>query len=269
MIRIGDFARLSGVSVVTLRHYDEERLLSPRFVDPDSGYRYFESDQLRQVHRILLLKELGLSLAQIREVLRDAVGIEAMRGLLEAKRTEAVSRIGAAEAQIRKIDHHLSTIEREYSMPQLEVIRKTTPPMTVAYIHLDIATNDQVGDLLGKAYGDLYGYLERNRIAPKGPCLAVWQSSPKDFTDESVDAAVPIDPHAIDHPEIRVKTLPSEDVASVVHVGPFSEFQQGHVALSEWLTANRCRLSGDYREVYHTPPGDSATTEIQYPVAPE
>jgi DNA-binding transcriptional MerR regulator/effector-binding domain-containing protein len=269
MIRIGDFARLSGVSVVTLRHYDEEGLLSPRFVDPDSGYRYFESDQLRHVHRILLLKELGLSLAQIREVLRDAVGIAGMRELLNAKRAEAQARIGAAEAQIRKIEHHLSTIEREYTMPQLEVIRKTTPPMTVAYIHLDIATNDQVGDLLGQAYCDLYEYLEKKGIAPKGPCLAVWQSSPQDFTDESVDAAVPIDPHTIDHPAIRVKTLPSQDVASVVHVGPFSDFQQGHVALSEWLTANGCRLNGDYREIYHTPPGDHATTEILYPVAPE
>lgn len=268
MIRIGDFARLSGISVVTLRHYDEEGLLRPGFVDPDSGYRYFESEQLRQVHRILLLKELGLSLGEIREVLKQDVSIHDMRLLLDAKRAAAQGRIEAAEAQIRKIDHHLNTIEREFSMPKLEVIRKTVPPMPVAYIHLDIATNDQVGDLLGQAYCDLYGFLERNKIVPKGPCLAVWQSSPQDFTDESVDAAVPIEGHPIDHPRIAVKTLPAQDVAAVVHVGPFSEFQQCHVALSEWLAANGYRLGGEYREIYHTPPGENTTTEVQYPITP-
>lgn len=269
MIRIGDFARLSGVSIATLRHYDEEGLLSPCFVNPDSGYRYFESEQLRQVHRILLFKELGLSLSEIREVLKEAVGIQEVRQLLSAKRADAQARIGFAEGQIRKIDHHLSTIEREFSMSNLEVIRKTTPATTVAFIHLEIPTNDQAGDLLGQAYCDLYGFLEKNRITPKGPCLAVWQSSPKEFVDETVDAAVPIDPQSIDHPQISVKTLPPIEVATVVHVGPFSEFQQCHVALSEWLAANHCRLSGDYREIYHTPPGPNATTEVQYPIAPE
>lgn len=268
MIRIGDFARLCGVSVVALRYYDEEGLLSPTFVDPGSGYRYFEVEQLRQIQRILLLKELGLSLAEIRNVLRETVGVQEMRQLLALKRADALNRIDSAEEQVRKIDHHLATIERELSMPKLEVIRKTVPELTVAFIHLDIPTNDQVGGLLGEAYGELYGFIERKGITPKGPPLAVWQSSPKDFVDESVDAAVPIDT-TIDHARIAVKTLPAQDVASVVHVGPFSEFQQCHVALSEWLAANHYRLSGDYREIYHTPPGDNTTTEVQYPIAPE
>ncbi|WP_371827297.1 MerR family DNA-binding transcriptional regulator [Deinococcus sp. QL22] len=42
MIKIGDFARLSQVTVVTLRHYDERGLLSPLNVDQDSNYRYLE-----------------------------------------------------------------------------------------------------------------------------------------------------------------------------------------------------------------------------------
>lgn len=269
MIRIGDFARLSGISVVTLRHYDEEGLLSPSYVHPDSGYRFFESEQLRQVHRILLLKELGLSLAEIRQVLSEAVTVEDMRRLLSAKRSEAHVRISAAEERIRKIEHHLSTIEKEFTMQKLEVIRKTVPAMAVAFIHLDVATNDQVGELLGRAYCDLYGWLEEKRIPSKGPCLAVWRSSPQDFTDESVDAAVPVDASTAGDDQIKIKTLPSQDVASVVHVGPFEEFQQCHVALSEWLAANGYRLSGDYREIYHTPPGPNTTTEVQYPIAPE
>jgi DNA-binding transcriptional MerR regulator len=269
MIKIGDFARLAGISINALRHYDEEGLLSPCFVHPDSGYRYFESEQLRQLHRILLLKELGLSLSEIREVNREALSVDEMKPLLARKRADAESRIMVASDQIRKIDHHLSTIEKEYSMSQLEVIRKTVTAISVAAIHLEIATNDQVGEVLGLAYCELYEFLEQNQLASRGPCLAVWESSPKDLVDESVDAAVPVDSRPIEHPRIAIKMLPPVEVAAVVHVGPFSEFRQCHVALSEWLAANHCKLDGPYREIYHTAPGPNATTEVQYPITAE
>jgi DNA-binding transcriptional MerR regulator len=59
MIKIGDFARLSQVSVVTLRYYDEMDLLKPVNVDPFTGYRFYSSDQLPRLNRILALKDLG------------------------------------------------------------------------------------------------------------------------------------------------------------------------------------------------------------------
>ena len=65
MLKIGDFARLSQVSVVALRHYDEIGLLRPVKVDPFTGYRYYSTDQLPRLNRILALKDLGFSLEQI------------------------------------------------------------------------------------------------------------------------------------------------------------------------------------------------------------
>ena len=60
MIKIGDFARLGQVSVVTLRHYDEIGLLKPVTVDSFTGYRYYSVAQLPRLNRILALKDLGL-----------------------------------------------------------------------------------------------------------------------------------------------------------------------------------------------------------------
>ena len=53
MFSIGEFARLGGVSVRTLRHYDEIGLLPPATVDPDTGYRGYSARQLAQLNRIL------------------------------------------------------------------------------------------------------------------------------------------------------------------------------------------------------------------------
>ena len=69
MFKIGDFARLGGVSVRALRHYDEIGLLSPADVDAGSGYRLYAAHQLGPLNRIVALKELGFSLTQIDGIL--------------------------------------------------------------------------------------------------------------------------------------------------------------------------------------------------------
>ena len=81
MFTIGEFARLGGVSVRTLRHYDEIGLLRPATVDPDTGYRGYSADQLGRLNRIIALKELGLSLTQARRLL-DGITLEELRGML-------------------------------------------------------------------------------------------------------------------------------------------------------------------------------------------
>ena len=69
MFSIGEFARLGAVSIRTLRHYDEIGLLPPAEVDPVTGYRFYSAKQLRQLNRIVALKDLGLTLGQIRQLL--------------------------------------------------------------------------------------------------------------------------------------------------------------------------------------------------------
>ena len=71
MLSIGEFARLGGVSPRMLRHYDELGLFKPERVDPSTGYRAYEFAQLASLHRLVTLRDLGLSLQQIGEVLPE------------------------------------------------------------------------------------------------------------------------------------------------------------------------------------------------------
>ena len=82
MIRIGDFARLGQVSIVTLRHYDEIGLLKPVKVDNFTGYRYYSVGQLPRLNRILALKDLGFSLEQIEKVLNGGLTLDQLRSCL-------------------------------------------------------------------------------------------------------------------------------------------------------------------------------------------
>jgi DNA-binding transcriptional MerR regulator len=69
-MQIGDFSKLSLVSVKALRYYDEIGLLKPERVDEFSGYRYYSAAQLPQLNRIVTLKNMGLSLDEIAKLLR-------------------------------------------------------------------------------------------------------------------------------------------------------------------------------------------------------
>ena len=85
MIRIGLFAKLSQVPVRTLRYYDEIGLLKPAEIDRFTDYRYYSIIQLPRLNRILVLKDLGLSLEQIAHLLAEGLPVEELRGMLRLK----------------------------------------------------------------------------------------------------------------------------------------------------------------------------------------
>src|SRR4051812_44212396 len=88
MFRIGDFSRLTRVSMKTLRHYDEIRLFKPAYVDRFTDYRYYSFDQLPRLNRILALKGLGFPLENIRQMLDDDLSAEALQGMLRLRRVQ-------------------------------------------------------------------------------------------------------------------------------------------------------------------------------------
>jgi DNA-binding transcriptional MerR regulator len=102
MIRIGDFSKLSRVSVKALRYYNEMGLLKPVTVDRFTGYRLYEYSHLSVLNRTLrvALKELGFSLGEIGHLLDDGLSVEPMRGMLKLHETEARQRV-RAETEFR------------------------------------------------------------------------------------------------------------------------------------------------------------------------
>lgn len=102
MIRIGDFSKLSQVTIKALRYYDEMGLLKPINVDEFTGYRYYVVEQLARLNRILALKDLGLSLEQVAQVLNEGVSPERLRGMLQLKQAELRQHIADEQARLAR-----------------------------------------------------------------------------------------------------------------------------------------------------------------------
>jgi len=104
MLKIGEFSRLSQVTVKTLHHYDEIGLLKPSHIDPSSDYRYYTLDQLPRLHSIMALKSIGLSLDEIAQLLQEALPPEQIRSMFRLKQAEARRRLEAEQARLAQIE---------------------------------------------------------------------------------------------------------------------------------------------------------------------
>ena len=269
MIKIGDFARLSQVSVVTLRYYDEMDLLKPVKVDTFTGYRFYSADQLPRLNRILALKDMGFTLEQVKLMLVEDLSIEQLRGMLMAQRGQVEKRLAEEQERLNRIEARLRQIEMENKMPNYDVLVKTVPAMRVASCRVTIPTNDQVPAYLRPAYKKVYEYLRQAGVKDDGLCLTVWHSPADMYENEDAEAAVQIDRPLPGTDHVKVYEITATQVASVVHQGDFEDFTQGHAALLEWVDANGYRIVGPYREIYikHNQSHLSdTTTEIQFPV---
>lgn len=269
MIKIGDFARLTQVSIVTLRYYDEMELLKPVKVDTFTGYRFYSVDQLPRLNRILALKDLDFSLDQIKLMLADGLAVEQLRAMLTMQKNEVEKRLSEEEQRLQRIESRLRQIEMENKMPNYDVLIKTVPAMIVASCRMIIPTNDQVPKYLGAGFDDVYGYVRMHGAKDTGACFSLWYSPSTVYENEDVEAIVPID-HAIkESSRVKIYELPATQVAAVVHQGNFEDFTQGHAALLEWIDANGYKIVGPYREIYikHDKRNlDNTTTEIQFAV---
>jgi effector-binding domain-containing protein len=272
VLKIGDFSRLSQVSVKTLRYYDDMGLLRPVQVDPFTGYRYYSASQLPRLNRVLALKDLGLSLDQIGRVLDEGVGPEQLRGMLRLRQAEAQRQVDEDQARLARIAARLKQIEQEADVPEYDVLLKQVEPQRVAALRRVLPNYQSVGTLYGELFGALgpAGVLSTGDMPLTG---AVYHDDSYKESDVDAEAVVflkPSAPAAI--PGVNVYELPGATMASLVHHGAYNRFSQAYTALLKWIEANGYRVAGPGRELYLycTQPvrqdDESYVTEIQFPV---
>ncbi len=270
MLKIGDFSKLSRVSVKTLRYYDEIGLLKPAQIDRFSKYRYYRYDQMPRVNRILALKDLGLSLEQIGILLDDDLPAEQLRGMLRLKLTEIESEVTAAQTRLALVEARLQHIEQETEMSNYDVITKRVEPFKVACLRDIVPTPpDQ-----GKLWDELETFLTENQIRRTGPCLSLYHDDEYKEKDWDIEVCEPIEGGLPALPRIQTRQLPgAEEMACVMHHGPFTTIGEAYDALMKWIDRNGYHISGPAREVYlqsPTKPGDqtdpNTITEVQFPV---
>jgi effector-binding domain-containing protein len=254
MFKIGDFSRLSFVTVKTLHYYDEIGLLKPVKVD--------------RLNYIVALKNLGLSLEEIGTLVTNDLTPVQMRDIFILKKAELQQRVSEEQRRLEQVEKLLNQIEKEGKMPDYQVVMKKVAPMKIASVRGVVPNYGDVTILFEK----IVPVFTEHAASIAGAPLAIYYDMEHKEKDVDIEVAVPISEDLDLHDPVKVRELPGEDnVATMIHHGPYDTIHVAYQALMTWCDSNGYELAGPDREVYLTAPGETKdpsayVTELQQPV---
>jgi DNA-binding transcriptional MerR regulator len=238
MLRIGDFARLGGVTVRALRHYESEGLLAPAHVDPVTGYRSYTFEQLTVLDRVLALRDLGFALADVRASLAGASDVAAVVRRLAQQRSRLAAELELQTARLKRLEALQSAISLDSGAAALSVRMRSIPDMRVLSLRARVKS---LGAAITALFEEAEARASRHRI-DASPFLLF--HAPLD-----VEACVPVRA-ACALP--RVRTVPGAALAgSLTYSGSYAQTKSLRARMVRWLERSGLRVHGAWREVYH------------------
>jgi DNA-binding transcriptional MerR regulator len=247
MFNIGEFSKVVGLTVKTLRFYHEQELLVPSYIDPQTGYRQYDPSQIETARTIARLRGLEFSLSDIKEILQHQGGgdileiIVRQRAILEGKIKHL--------RQARRVLDQFIAQERQAMIVQQangELREKTVDPILIAAIR----TKGRYSDC-GKAFGIL-GRSFGRQIAGH-PLLLHYDNEYKE-EDADFEACMPIrQSKTIDG--VSVRQLPGGRCVALIHKGPYDQLGRSYARILTYIKQKGYRIVVPTREVYLKGPG--------------
>lgn len=252
MMKISAFAKVSGISIKTLRYYDELGLLKPAHIDEQSGYRYYSEEQLLTVKRIAAYKEQGFTLEQLKPFLEEDIGSDIVKNKLADKMTELQHAMQTLQLQLDEVNSRITRLERsEAGNPSGPIIREV-PSQRAAFIR-DQVPRSQLCLLLD----EITKYAASNGEEEARQLTILWHdhgSGNADIAD--IEVAVPITRDIPANGRIRVDFLPQlKSAASLVHrCDPYAYTCPVVPELRAWISSQGLvqAESEPIREIYLT-----------------
>lgn len=268
MFKIGEFSKLSQVTVKTLRYYDEVGLFQPAHIDNFTGYRYYSADQMSRLNKILALKNLGFALEQI-GLMMDLQAAD-IKKILEKKRLQIQQQLRCEREKMALVDARIKQIEEgDVRMFDYDVVIKKIDKQQVIALRETISTYYHIGEQFEK----LCKTIRVEGIKTTGSAISICYDGEYREHDVDIEVAVPVVSSAQKVGNYEIKELPAvEKVACVIHQGSYETMHIAYGVLMNWIEKNNYRITGPDRDVYLRPhdqcaEGEVCITEIQIPVS--
>jgi DNA-binding transcriptional MerR regulator len=225
MFSIGEFARLGDISIRMLRYYDEIGLLAPAQVDPVTGYRSYSIAQLRDLNRIVALRGLGFSLAEVRQLLAG-ITAEELRAMLLLRQADLERQIELSRSVLTRVEARLRAIEREDEMAD-DIVMKTAPAQRLLAVARPIPGfgPDNIAPVVNEAYDVLSAIVADMGLSPDRVylnCYDVTGEESGQHIEMFLGTPIP-DSVTVAKDPAEIVLLPGVEVASCVRQGATRE----------------------------------------------
>lgn len=281
MFKIGDFSKLGQVSTRMLRHYDKLGLLTPEHTDEWTGYRYYTIHQLPRLHRIVALKELGLSLQQIADLLgdNDDLPTDQLRGMLTLKRSELAREIQETRQRLAQIEARLVQIDQGDAPSPYEIVVKSVAELPVAALSQRVPHISEMSYYCETLTRSLYRKLKAATTTWTEPELILYHAEEYRETDLDIEVCIALpeatpQTTALRDEDVQTRVLPAHTlVAALIYEGPFEEMTPAILELLRWSGVHNHVPAGPLRELHLSgpahptkPTGALPVVELQLPI---
>lgn len=258
-IPIGQFSRMTYLSVRALRLYHELGLLEPALVDRGTGYRYYEPAQVPTAQVIRRLRDLGMPIDGIRHVV-TAPDVSARNEAILAHLARMQRQLAATQATVASLQ---ALLDRPVEAPP--VAYRSLPPAPALAITEQVRM-EAIGDWWSAAFDELHGVLERQRVPAAGVYGALYAR--EFFEDEvgSIVAFVPVDGEVAAAGRAAPFTVPGAELVVALHEGSFNELDRTYAALGTYVAEREIGVDGPIREHYLAVGADDGRIEVCWPV---
>ena len=246
---IGDFSRITGLTVKTLRLYHEKGLLIPSWIDPSSGYRYYDSRCVERARTISYLRELEFSLSDIKEILDRYDEDSEVVDFLEKQRVSIQSKITKLGEIARSLDDIIKFEMEAKAMLQntdLEIKEKELEPILVAGLRWKGKYAET-----GKAFQKLGRFAGRYS---SGKPLNLYYDGEYKEEDADIESCFPVN-KPIETQGISSHILPGGKCVTLIHKGPYEHLSRSYERIYGYVTRKKYRVLLPIREVYVKGPG--------------
>jgi len=269
MYKIGDFSKINRITVKALRLYDELGLLKPICIDKQTGYRLYDTNQILLVQKIISLKQIGMSLNEIKDLIGEDVNSDRLIKKLSNKISQINQVLEVEKTKLLKLRTYINTLRKDKIM-NYHVTIKDLPEVIVASVRKIIANYDELYTI-APYYGNL---LIKQKIELRKPeyCFNIYHD--KEYKENNIDIEVcnSVTSYGKDEEGMTFKKIPGiPQAACIIHKGPYENLRHTYAFLTKWINDNGYEISDNMREVYYDgcwnkdDPNDWVT-EIQAPV---
>jgi DNA-binding transcriptional MerR regulator/effector-binding domain-containing protein len=271
MFTIGEFSKITSLTVKTLRFYHEKGLLVPAAVDSATGYRSYDDRNVEQARVIVALRALEFPLETIAEILADCRAEEEMLPFLERQRSSLAERAGKLAGAMRQIDRLIQEQrqgreEQAMSTKSFAIEERELEPVLVAGVRMQGRYSD-----CGRGFAQLAKRLGRH-IAGKPLCL--YYDGEYREEDANFEPCFPVR-RETSADGVVTHLLPKASCVSLIHRGPYSELGRSYAKVLKYAKERGYEVQLPNREVYLKGPGmifrgnpQAYLTEIQLIVEP-
>ncbi len=256
LVPIGDFSRMTHLSVKALRFYHDQGLLEPARIDESSGYRYYDPGQVPLAQVIRRFRDLGMPLDQVRAVVRAPD--------VETRTREIIAHLTAMEAKLAELQMSVSSLRALLEAPQVRprVEFRSIPATRALAVRGTVAVRDAWA-WGADAFGELYARIGRAGQAPAGPGGALFPAGFFEVHQAELTAFVPVGGPLPEGalPEgartgggrAELVTVPGVEAAVMLHAGSPADSDQTYGALGTVVAERAIGVEGPIREYYLVP----------------